>query len=238
MITKKIFLFTLLAVLTQLTATAQTDWGWSWTDSAVVANKRMPQRAEFLANEYPYPPKPRSMWEIGISLGNSRIIGDVTNFKFGYAVGLNARKALSNIISVRGGLIYSQTSGINPILSTNAPTDGFLTSATPYRAITGYDRYAAYSPSNLNSAQRAFAANYVKKSYTVTLDVIVSTNTVSHYRGNPKWDIYLFAGYAFVAADVTTRISTDAAGAVPFNFSNLNYNGKKAEVQSAINEAL
>lgn len=238
MIAKKLIALILLTVLTQLTVQAQIDWGWSWTDSAVVANKRMPQRAEFLANEYPYPPKPRSMWEIGISLGNSRIIGDVTNFKFGYAVGVNARKALSNIISVRGGLIYSQTTGLNPILSTNAPTDGFLTSTTPYRAITGYDRYAAYSPTNLNSAQRAFAANYVNKSYTGTLDVIVSTNTVSHYRGNPKWDIYLFAGYAFVAADVTTRISTDAAGAIPFNFSNLNYNGKKAEVQSAINDAL
>jgi hypothetical protein len=103
MILKKLLPIFLLTMMIQLTADAQIDWGWSWTDSAVVANKRMPQRAEFLANEYPYPPKPRSMWEIGISLGNSRIIGDVTNFKFGYAVGLNARKALSNIISVRGG---------------------------------------------------------------------------------------------------------------------------------------
>ena len=135
MIQKKSFFSLLLLLLVQIVAQAQTDWGWSWKDSAVVANKRMPQRAEFLANEFPYPPKPRSMWELGISLGNSRIIGDVTNFKFGYGLGITARKALSNVISVRGGVLYQQTVGINPILSTNAPTDGFLTSTTPYRAI-------------------------------------------------------------------------------------------------------
>ncbi|MFM7359328.1 MAG: OmpA family protein [Sediminibacterium sp.] len=235
---KKSILILLIAIFSQLSSSAQTDWGWSWTDSAVVANKLMPQRAEFLANEYPYPPKPRSMWEVGISLGNSRIFGDVTNFKIGYGFGINARKALSNVISVRGGLIYAQTAGLDPILSSNAPTDGFLTSTTPYRAITGYDRYAAYTPANVNRARRAFAANYVNKSYTGTLDVVISTNTVSHYRGNPKWDIYLFAGYAFVAANVTTRLSIDSAGNVPFDFSTLNYNGKKAEVQSDVNAAL
>ena len=80
MIQKKWLFSLLLVILAQLTAQAQIDWGWSWNDSAVIANKKMPQRAEFLANEFPYPPKPRSMWEIGISLGNSRIIGDVANF--------------------------------------------------------------------------------------------------------------------------------------------------------------
>ena len=44
MIAKKLIPLILLTVLTQLTAQAQIDWGWSWTDSAVVANKRMPQR--------------------------------------------------------------------------------------------------------------------------------------------------------------------------------------------------
>ena len=237
MIQKKWLLSLLLVVMAQLTAQAQIDWGWSWKDSAVIANKKMPQRAEFLANEFPYPPKPRSMWEIGISLGNSRIIGDVANFKFGYGVGITARKALSNVVSLRGGILYQQTVGINPILSTNTPTDGFLTGTTPYRAITGYGDYAKYAPANTNKALRAFAANYKNNSYTGTLDVIISTNTLSYYRGNPKWDIYLFGGYALVAANVTTRL-TGSDSTSPFDFSALNYNGTKASIQNDVNAAL
>ena len=237
MVQKKWFFSFLLLLGIQVTALAQTDLGWSWNDSAVVANKKMPQRAEFLANEFPYPPKPRSMWEVSISLGNSRIIGDVANFKIGYGLGVTARKALSNVISLRGGILYQQTVGINPILSTNAPTDGFLNSTTPYRAITGYQAYAQYAPANANKALKAFAANYKNKSYTGTLDVVVSTNTLSYYRGNPKWDIYLFGGYAMVAANVTTRL-TGSDGVTPFDFTTINYNGTKASVQSDVNAAL
>ena len=241
MASKKYILAVILILLVQSFAFSQGNWGWDWKDSSKVATKHLPQRNDFLNNVTPYPPIPRSQWEIGISLGNARIMGDVANYKFGYGAAVTARKALTNIISVRGGVLYQQTMGIDAILSTNAPTDGFLSSPTsglPYRGITGYGAYAGYRPNNPNRALNAFAANYKSKSYTGTFDVIFSLNTLSYYRGNPKWDVYVFGGYAFVANDVDTRLGSGENAINLFDFTSVNYSGSKATVQDAVNAAL
>ena len=235
---KKYLLAFLMVVFIQSIGLAQTDWGWDWKDSSKVSVKHLPQRNEFLNNQYPYPPIPRNQWEIGISLGNSRILGDVTNFKFGYGLGVTARKALTNIISIRGGILYQQTLGINAYLSTNSPTDGFLTGSLGYRAITGYGPYAAYRPTNPNKALTAFAANYRSKSVSGTFDVLFSLNTLSYYRGNPKWNVYAFGGYAYVVSSVETRLGTGENAINPFDFTQIDYSATKATVQSAINAAL
>jgi hypothetical protein len=235
---RKYFLAVALIVLVHSAGLAQTDWGWDWKDSSKVAVKHLPQRNEFLTNQYPYPPIPRSQWELGISLGNSRIIGDVANFKFGYGLGVTARKALNNLISLRGGFLYQKTTGINDILTSNAVADGYITPTTPYRAYTGYGQYSAYRPDNPNVALRGFAANYQNSSYSGTFDVIFSLNTLSHYRGNPKWDVYVYGGYAIVASTVKTRLTTDSAGNNPFNFTTIDYTGSKSTVQNAVNAAL
>src|ERR1700741_5373379 len=73
--------------------TLTTDWGWDWADTSKVPASLMPQQVEFLNNRYPYPAKPRNMWEIGISVGKAQIFGDVTNYGFGYGGALTFRKA-------------------------------------------------------------------------------------------------------------------------------------------------
>ena len=236
MASRKYLLIAALIILIQSVGFAQTDWGWDWKDSSKVATKHLPQRNEFLTNQYPYPAIPRSQWELGISLGNSRILGDVSNFKFGYGAGVTARKALNNLISLRGGVLYQQSIGINDILSTNGISDGFL-GDNPYKSIRGYGQYGQYKVDNTNAALRAFDANYKSSSFSGTFDVILSLNTLSHYRGNPKWDVYIFGGYAIVAAKVQTRLTVDSAG-TPFDFSKISYTGSKATVQNAVNAAL
>jgi len=68
---------TMLA-LSGLIATAsfaqKSDASYSWVlDSSKRSVKNMPQQNEFLNNTYPYPSKPRSMWELGVSGGASMI---------------------------------------------------------------------------------------------------------------------------------------------------------------------
>src|SRR4029078_2825548 len=102
---------TLLA-LTGLIASAsfgqKNDASYSWVlDSSKRSVKNMPQQNEFMNNTYPYPSKPRSMWEIGLSGGNFAIIGDrpflSSKNMGGIGGGISVRKALSHVFSVRGG---------------------------------------------------------------------------------------------------------------------------------------
>jgi OOP family OmpA-OmpF porin len=239
MASSKHLLTAVLIVLVQTVGFSQkTDWGWDWKDSSKVAVKRLPQRNEFLNNQYPYPPIPRSQWEVAISLGNARIMGDISNYKLGYGAGITVRKALNNMISLRGGVLYQQTAGIDALLSTNAVTDGSLSPTNFYRSIRGYQAYAAYRPDNPNAALKAFAANYKSTSYTGSLEMVFSLNALSHYRGNPKWDAYFFGGYAMVAADVDTRLGSGTNGNTPVNFTTVDYSKAKATVQDAVNNAL
>ena len=57
-----------LALLVSTVGFAQTDFGWDWRDSSKVAVKKQPQRNEFINNVFPYPPQPRSQWELGFGL--------------------------------------------------------------------------------------------------------------------------------------------------------------------------
>ena len=111
MASKKYILFAILAVTLQLTSFAQSnEWGWDWKDSSKISSKNMPQHNEFLNNNYPYPAKPRSQWELGFAAGTSMIIGDVRS-KVGYGGGISLRKALGHIISLRGSYFGSFNSG-------------------------------------------------------------------------------------------------------------------------------
>jgi len=73
----------------------------------------MPQYNEFLNNSFPYPPKPRNQWELGLSIGNSYILGDRSIWTRGYNGGIAAtvtfRKALGHVVSIRPGYTYTNT---------------------------------------------------------------------------------------------------------------------------------
>ncbi|MCW3087611.1 MAG: OmpA/MotB domain protein [Sediminibacterium sp.] len=238
MASKKYILVIALVVLIQSISFAQTDWGWDWKDSSKVAVKSLPQYTEFLNNTYPYPPKPRNMWEMGISLGKANIFGDVANYGFGYGAGLSFRKALGHAVSVRAGLLFQKSEGIDTKLWSTDKNDGFLSPTLGYRGFTSYGVYAAYVPNSANPALKAFVPNYKTQSWSGTLDFIFSLNALDFYRGNPKWDWYLFGGYALVNSDIDTRLALGGNGATPFNFTTINFNDSKDNIQTAVNNLL
>ena len=227
-----------LALLIQSVGLAQTDWGWDWKDTSKISVKHLPQHNEFMNNQYPYPAKPRSQWELGISLGNSRVVGEVKNYKFGYGAGLTFRKALGHLVSLRGGLLYQKSAGIDNKLWTTDKVDGFLSPTNPYHGFTSYGPYGAYYPTQTNTALRAFTPNYRNVSWSGTLDIMFSLNSLSYYRGNPKWDVYVFGGYALLNSDVDTRIALGGNGATPFDFTTINYLAKTKDIQNAVNNLL
>ena len=235
-IKKLIHLVVCILMATSINAqTTSTDWGWDWADSSKVPASNMAQYTEFLNNQYPYPAKPRNMWELGISAGNSRIFGDVKQYNFGYGFGLSLRKAISHVFSLRFGVLYQKSEGIDSKLWTGDKVDGFLSPTLPYRGFATYGVYAPYTPTQ-TGALRAFAANYRNKSLSGNFDLVVPLAALSHYRGNPKWDVYVFGGYAIVNSDVDTRLSL--GGVTPFDFTTINYTQKTSDIQRAVNTLL
>ncbi|MEN9459005.1 MAG: hypothetical protein RL135_1599 [Bacteroidota bacterium] len=164
MTSKKLLLLVVLFVSAQFAANAQTDWGWDWKDTSKIAVKDLPQHNEFMNNQYPYPAKPRSQWELGFNLGPTWLVGDI-KAKTGLGYGVSLRKALGHIFSVRGSLTGASTSG--------APN--------------------AYG---VGVGQTA----YKNTMYALGVDFIASLNTPSYYRGNPKTNLYVLAGYSLLGS--------------------------------------
>src|SRR5436190_24017316 len=99
---KQITLLALAGLIATASFGQKNDASYGWVlDSSKRSVKNMPQQNEFMNNTYPYPAKPRSMWELGISGGPSFIIGDIDP-KIGIGGGLSIRKALGHVFSVRG----------------------------------------------------------------------------------------------------------------------------------------
>ena len=103
------FIFGLISLFFSA-AQAQSDAGYDWRDSSKIPTKRLPQHSEFANNNYPYPAKPRSKWELGFSVGNAMILGDIAA-KPSIGGGVSLRKALSHTFSFRAGYMGAMTKG-------------------------------------------------------------------------------------------------------------------------------
>ena len=166
MASKKYALIVGLVSLFCSVAYGQGDAGFDWRDSSKISTKRLPQHTEFLNNNYPYPAKPRSKWELGFSAGNSVIFGDI-NAKPNVGGSVSLRRAISHVFSTRIGYYGSYNQGYP----------------------SGYERLIG---------RRSFQ-NWTHRA---GLDFIASLNTNSHYRGNPKTNIYVLAGIDLIATRV------------------------------------
>jgi len=175
MASKKYTFLVAVLVMLQIAGNAQTktDWGWDWKDSSKVPTKSIPQYNEFLNNQFPFPPKPRSAWELGLNLGTGFIVGDhpiyIKNYNGGPVIGLSLRKAIGHVVSIRASYTYSNIS--IPALTQNGIS----------------------VPSGSNT------------SLIGSTDVIVSLNSISYYRGNPKHDFYLLGGVSVIGTQVKAR---------------------------------
>ena len=83
-------------ILTNLSAQS-----YDWKDSSLIPKKSQAQHNEFLQNQQPFPAKPRNQWEIGLSVGNVLIAGDVTPVFPQIGWGAHVRKAFGYIFSAR-----------------------------------------------------------------------------------------------------------------------------------------
>ncbi|MGI8636554.1 MAG: hypothetical protein ACR2KZ_14250, partial [Segetibacter sp.] len=99
---KYILMLGLISLFSSAAFAQQSDAGYDWRDSSKISTRNLPQQSEFMNNQYPYPAKPRSMWELGFAGGNNMVIGDIKP-KADVGGAITLRKALSHTFSLRGG---------------------------------------------------------------------------------------------------------------------------------------
>ncbi len=103
----------LLALVMTTQAQSSTEGGNEWKDSSLIPPSRMAQHNEFLNNQYIFPAKPRSQWELGLKIGSPTIAGDVASVSPNFGFGVHARKALGYLFSVRGEFYRGTAKGLN-----------------------------------------------------------------------------------------------------------------------------
>ncbi len=190
-------------------------------DSSKVSSKHMPQQNEFMSNQYPYPAKPRSMWELGFGGGMSQIYGDVLQ-KFGYGGSVSFRKAIGHSFSIRAGY----TGGIN------YGTDFYKRTSYYVSDVNVKNPWALYTLTGT-----PFSTNYRSKIHMLNLDMIFSLNALNLYRGNPKMDFYIFAGYGALGADVDVNARNEANGGnAIYSFAGIDYKAKSTDIQKQIKD--
>jgi len=194
---KKKFLLVALMIATAFIAEAQVSstGGYDWRDSSLVPPSRMEQHYEFMNNQYNFPAKPRSQWELGVKVGAPIVNGDVDPSFPGIGFGLHARKSLGYLVSLRGDYTFGIARGVGP-------------------------RYITV-PALLNPAWAAYPAGKLYYNYKTTvnelsLNTILSLNNISFHRAEPKVLLYGLAGVGFMFYN--TKVDA-LNGSAPYNFA-------------------
>jgi outer membrane protein OmpA-like peptidoglycan-associated protein len=198
----------LCLILTNLSAQS-----YDWKDSSLIPKKSQAQHNEFLQNQQPFPAKPRNQWEIGLSVGNVLVAGDVTPVIPQIGWGAHVRKAFGYIFSARlqyaGGIakglnwIPAFNFGKNPAWKTQyaAPVN-MRYPGIPAGGQTGQlyqfsskELYTnnAYVPLTDNLQDEVYY-NFRTVSHQLSLQGIITLNNIRFHKSKTSFIIYGLGG--------------------------------------------
>ncbi len=189
-----------------------------WDDSSKVSTKNMAQYNEFRNNQYPYPAKPRDMWQLGITGGVLVPLFDVPNAQFpGWHAGLNLRKSLGYTVSVKFGAEYGETKGYE------------------YRPYTSLQNLPANIAAQYAAANQQYLPAYKMQAVIPSVELLFSFSNILFHKGNPKSNVYLSAGYTpFVYHTKLDALRGNAA----YNFNSINLTQKRTDIQKDVKDLL
>jgi outer membrane protein OmpA-like peptidoglycan-associated protein len=176
--------------------------GYNPMDSSVIPSKRLPQHTEFMANNYAFPAKPRSQWELGLKVGASAISGDVNARYPGIGGALHVRKALGYVLSLRGELGYMSTKGSNYTKALNYINNQawrpYLTAGVPVNPVI---------------------YNYKANIWDLSLQTVFTLNNINFHRAKTGFNVYGFVGLGGMIYD--TKIDALNGANAPYDFSTI-----------------
>ncbi len=177
-------------------AYAQIGGSYDVQDSSVIPSKRLPQHAEFMANDYPFPAKPRNQWEIGLKGSLFNVRGDVKSLP-SWGAGLHVRKAIGYVFSIRGDFGYNIGKGLN------------------WRPGIAYPhpQWSAYA-ANANVFH-----NYRTEVIDGSIQGVVTLNNIRFHKAKTGLNLYLFAGVGGLVYE--TKVDALNASNAPYDFSGI-----------------
>ena len=150
-------------------------------DSVNVRKKDRMKQWSYEHNLTNFPPKKKNNWALGFKGGLGYVVGDVRPDP-GWAVGINLRKALGHVFSLRlegsGGI----SSGLN-----FRPNGGYLYNS----GINGTNDPAI---NYFNAAHPFVFYNYRMQHFELGLHGIFNLNNLNFHNANPRWNLYAFIG--------------------------------------------
>ncbi len=204
---------------------------YDWKDSSLIPKSGQSQHSEFLKNQQPFPAKPRNQWEIGISIGNVFISGDVNTRLPNWGWGAHVRKAMGYVFSTRltysGGIargmnwLPAYNYANNPVWgrSYNAPKNTLSGSAP----VPGQPAGVLYQVQSNNPSQAfnpatggdAVYYNYRTNMHQLALQGIVTLNNVRFHKAKTGFLIYGLAGVGAMVYE--TKVDAFDAAGRPYN---------------------
>ena len=183
MASKKYALILGLITTMASTAFAQTGSGYNVLDSSVIPAKRLPQQNEFLNNSYNFPAKPRNMFEVGVSIGNMGVAGDVAARMPQMGFEAHIRKAIGYTFSVRLQYLNGVAKGLN-----YAPSYGYAKNP----AWTSGARGGSLTPAQ-NYTGPVFY-NFRAHVQDLSLQAIINLNNIRFHKQKSLFAVYAGAG--------------------------------------------
>jgi hypothetical protein len=202
MVSKKYkFLLGIFFMLLSSGVSAQVGGKGSVYDSSVISAKRMPQQNEFWNGSYNFPAKPRNMWEVGVSVGNFSVSGDVPAKLPTIGFAGHVRKAFGYVFSLRLQYLNGTAKGLSWLASENYGKNPAWNRNLPLA-----QRY--YSPDRLNNGTLVYSDrdghysgnkdivfyNYKTHLQDLSLQGIVTLNNIRFHKAKTGIVIYAGAG--------------------------------------------
>jgi hypothetical protein len=236
--TSKLFSTILGFLALSITAEAQMSaaGGTDWKDSSLIPASRMAQHSEFLNNQYSFPSKPRSQWEVGVKLGSPSISGDLATNYPNFGFGVHVRKSLGYLLSIRGVYVRGSATGLdwkgnyNYASNTAWSSRGYLGNRRSY---TG----AANNLTLLPAVDKVFY-NYKTNINDLSVQALFNLSNVRFHKAEPKFGLYTIIGIGVTFYD--TKIDALNASNQKYNFNSIpggTFETRK-DTRSAINALL
>jgi len=187
-----------------------------WQDSSLIPPSRLAQHNEFVNNQYIFPAKPRSQWELGIKFGTPSISSDVDGLNPNFGVGVHVRKALGYLVSVRGEIFTGTAKGLGVKENYNYKNNP---------AWRGY-----------NSTTDKVFYNYKTQMSDVSAQMLFNLSNIRFHRAEPKFALYAIAGVGVTMYDV--NVDALNGGNTKYNFNSISSSLSSSETRSALKAIL
>ena len=212
------FLALSLTTEAQMSAAGGTDW----KDSSLIPASRMAQHNEFLNNQYSFPSKPRSQWEVGVKVGAPSVSGDIASNYPNFGFGLHVRKSLGYLLSIRGEYVRGTATGLdwkgNYNYASNTAWAGTNPSAPLYlgnrRSYSGAGNTVLLLP----AVDKVFY-NYKTNINDLSVQALLNLSNVRFHKAEPKFGLYTIVGVGVTFYD--TKIDALNASGQKYNFNSI-----------------